>query len=251
MLQKSIFNKNNDALDDKTLSVVIPVHNESDVIEEVLNGYYREVILQRPNSELLVAEDGSTDGTCEILNRLSKEIQITLKTGTERKGYLLGLKDALLQARGDIIFYSDSDNTHNPKDFWKLYSELKEADLVCGVKMKRKDPLYRKVLSLFYNLMVFFRFGIYIKDINSGFKIMNKDVLDTVVPDIRYLKYGFSTELVIRAHHKGFVIKWVPIEHFDRKTGNADQFQMSNIPKVIRSQMAGLKSLKKELEGRS
>ncbi|KYK27030.1 MAG: hypothetical protein AYK23_00295 [Candidatus Proteinoplasmatales archaeon SG8-5] len=232
------------------LTIVIPVHNEAEVIEEVVKGFYDDVIRKRPGSDLLVVEDGSTDGTREILRRLSDEIPMTLITGEERKGYMQGLKDALLQAKGDIIFYSDSDNTHNPKDFWKLYRRLTNSDLVCGVKVNRCDPLYRKFLSMLYNLLVYARFGIYIKDINSGFKIMNRKVLESVVPDIRHLKYGFSTELVIRSQKKGFNISWVPVQHFGRTTGNADQFQLSNIPVVVKAQLRGLKSLKQEIEGR-
>ena len=251
MSQKGISRQNKTNLDEMTVSLVIPVHNEAEVIEKVVKGFYNEVILSRPRSQLLVVEDGSTDGTKEILGRLSREIPMTLISGEVRKGYLRGLRDALLQAKGDIIFYSDSDDTHDPKDFWKLYGELTAHDLVCGIKLNRQDPVYRKLLSLFYNLLVFARFGIYIRDINSGFKIMKRDVLESIVPEIRHLKYGFSTELVIRAHRKGFAISYVPVQHYWRTTGTADQFEVSNIPTVIKTQLQGLESLKREMEGRA
>lgn len=228
-----------------TLSVVLPVYNEADVIEKVVQDFYNKVIKKFPKSELIVAEDGSTDGTKDVLIKLQKSIPMRLVMGKERKGYFKGVKDALLLAKGDIVFYSDTDNTHDPKDLFKLLEKIEEYDLVMGVKLHRNDPLNRILFSRIYNLLIYLMFGIYIKDINAGFKLMKREIVEEYMPKIKYLKYGFSTELVIRVKNDGKRIVGVPISHFKRETIKADQFKITS--NVILMQLKGLLKLWLEL----
>ena len=125
------------------LSIVLPVYNEAEIIETVVRDFYEKVIKKYPNSELIVAEDGSTDGTKEILVRIEKEIPMRLVMGKKRKGYRKGVTDALLLAQGDYVFFCDTDNTHDPSDVFKLLEKIEDNDLVTGVKLNRSDPAYR------------------------------------------------------------------------------------------------------------
>ena len=145
---------------EKSVSVVLPVYNEAEIIEEVIREYYDEIIRKYPNSEFIIAEDGSNDGTKEILTELSKEIPMRLVMGPERKGYLHGVRDALLLAKNETVFFSDSDGQHDPRDFWKLLKKIENYDLVCGMRVKRHDPLSRKILTRFYNRLIWFFFSI-------------------------------------------------------------------------------------------
>jgi len=231
----------------KSLSVVIPVYNEAEVIENVVRGFYYHVIKKYSRSKLIVAEDGSTDGTKEVLLKLSKKIPIKLVTGKVRKGYMRAVRDALMLANTELVFFSDSDNTHNPKDFWKLLEYIKEYDIVTGIREDRKDPFHRIFLSSIYNAIIALMFGLCLKDTNVGFKLMRKEVAKDIVPRIKHLKYGFSSELLIRAHKNGMRIKEVPVSHFRRKTGGATQFSLRNLPKAVYQQIIGLYRLKREL----
>lgn len=229
------------------LSVVLPVYNEADIIENVIKSYYREIIKKFPNSELVIAEDGSTDGTKQILKKMKIKIPIKLSLGSKKKGYLRACRNALESANGELIFFSDSDGQHNPKDFWNLYKKIEEYDIVMGSKSNRKDPFYRKVLSKMYNISVLILFGKYFPDINCGFKLMKREIAENVIKNIKYLKYGFSTELVIRANKMGYKITDVPVRHIARKYGKAEQFAPSKLPKVLYEQLLGLAKLKLEL----
>lgn len=232
---------------DESVSVIVPVYNEAEVIEEVLRDIYEAVVSKHPDCEFIVAEDGSTDGTKDILRRLGGELPIRLVMGEERKGYLRGVRDALLLATNDIVFFTDSDGQHDPRDFWKLLEAMDGHDLVCGMRLDRNDPLVRKLLSRAYNGMVGMYFGVRMYDTNCGFKMMRKEVVDTVVKDIRYIKYGFSTELIVRANAKGSRIATVPIRHIPRTSGEASQFPVSRLPRVIWTQMTGMRALKREI----
>ena len=199
-----------------SLSIVLPVYNEAEVIEIVVRDFYTKVVAKYPGSELLVAEDGSTDGTKEILKRLEKEIPMRLIMGEKRKGYLMGVKDALLNAQGSLVFFCDTDNTHNPNDLFNLLEKINDYDLVAGIRLQRNDPLYRIIFSRIYNFIIFVLFGVSLIDTNAGFKLMKREVADRCVDKIKYLRYGFSTELVIRANHAGYRITGVPISHYPR-----------------------------------
>jgi glycosyltransferase involved in cell wall biosynthesis len=231
------------------LSVVLPVYNEADEIEKVVTGYYTKVIQKYEYSELIVAEDGSTDGTREILEKLNKKIKFRFVSGTKRKGYMKAVRDALILARGNIVFFSDTDGTHDPNDFWKLHKKMQEtrADIIAGIKENRKDPFYRLFLSSIYNFIIGLFFGLWISDSNAGFKLMKKEVVDSIVPSVNHLKYGFSSELLIRAKSAGKKIEPVKVNHFPRKKHKPDQFAISKIPKVIYSQVSGMVKLKMEL----
>lgn len=232
----------------RSVSVVIPVHNERDVIEDVVRGFWTEVVSKLPDGELVVAEDGSTDGTKEILARLAREIPIRLVSGPARKGYLRGVRDALLAAEKEWVFFSDSDGTHDPRDFWALAAKAAEGfDLVAGEKRDRQDPPYRLAFSRAYNALVRFAFGVRVRDVNAGFKLLRADLARAVAPDVKHLPFGFSTELVIRAEARGARVASVPVAHLARTTGRADQFEPSAMPRVVWRQARGLWRLKREL----
>lgn len=88
----------------KQISLVILVYNEAEIIEKVINDFYNSVINKIPGSEFIVAEDGSTDGTKEILQRICQSIPIRLVCGDERKGYTRAMRDAFGLPENDLIF---------------------------------------------------------------------------------------------------------------------------------------------------
>ena len=130
--------------DTAPVSVVILAHNEVEVIETVVNDFYREVVLKNPSSELIVAEDGSTDGTKEILAEMQKTMtQLRWVEGKERRGYVEAFKEALLLPVNEIILYCDASGKHSASDFWKMEPFIDNHDMVLGYKESRADPLYR------------------------------------------------------------------------------------------------------------
>ena len=129
------------------VSIVIAVYNEADTLEKEVRRIYDVILSKIPNSELIIAEDGSTDGSKEIIKTLVKELGIVHSTSIERKGYTKALRDAFKITKSPLIFFSDTGNKHNPEDFWKLYPHINEFDLIIGKKSNRKDQLYRQILT--------------------------------------------------------------------------------------------------------
>src|SRR3989344_5090483 len=98
------------------ISVVFPVYNEQDIIETTVRSYYNE-LKGKIDFEMIVAEDGSTDGTKEILQRLKKELPIRVYMSNKRKGYQKAVIDSLKYPKHDWIFLVDSDYQYDPHDF--------------------------------------------------------------------------------------------------------------------------------------
>jgi glycosyltransferase involved in cell wall biosynthesis len=219
--------------DNKRLSLVILVHNSASTIEGVVRGFYTEVISRLPGSEFIIAEDGSTDGTKEILAKLKKELPITLLQAKEKKGYFKALKDAIKAAKNEYLFLSDGDGEHDPKDFWRLYSKMWEQpgryDVVVGYKTKRK-PFYRAIVSLGNVFLDGMLFGLWLRGANCNFRLMRKKVMDDIIDDIGSLKYTPSVEALIRAKRKGYKIAEVPIKHIYVASG---ELAPSKIPKIM------------------
>jgi len=212
------------------ISVVMPVYNGADFIEKVVKDYHEKVVSKISGSEFIIAEDGSTDGTKEILARLAKKYNLRLVSGDGRKGYVRAVKDALKLPKNNIVFFSDSDNSHDPADFWNLYPKLKDHDLVVGYKKDRQDPFYRILVSRVNNLIIGVLFGLWLHDSNCGFRVMRRKVIRDVLPQARVLRIAFSSEFTIRAKKEGYRVCEVPIQHFPADTNFFSPLQM---PKVI------------------
>src|SRR5208283_3376841 len=222
------------------LSIVLIAHNEEQRIEQVVRDYHEKIVAKLPSSELIVCEDGSQDRTPIILKKLRNELNIRVYSSEKRKGYLVAARDALMKARGKMIFFSDSDGEHDPSDFWKLYDMRADADLISGSRSVSRRSLSRRMMSSGFSAMVRAFFGASgIDDYNSGFKLMSREVRDRIVPKVKFLKYGFSTELVIRCLDCGFKVKGVPISYEQRKIKGRD-FDLLKLPEVVIVQTLGI-----------
>ena len=229
------------------VSLVITVYNEARIIGKVVRDYYNKIIMRLPGSEFIIAEDGSTDGTKDILKRLKSEIPIKLYMGVKRKGYPKSVRDALKLTKYDIILFSDSDGQHEPNDFWKLLEKIDKYDVIIGYKQKRNDPAYRLLFSKGYNFLVGLLMGLWLKDIDSGFRIFRKKVLEDVLEESTTLRECTNSEITIRAFKKGYKIFEVPIKHYPRKYGETKSFKILRMPYVIIDLFLGLLSLRREL----
>ena len=226
------------------ISVVFPVYNEDYIIERTVRSYYNE-LKGKIDFEMIIAEDGSTDGTKAILTRLKKELPIRVYMSDARKGYQKAVIDSLNYPKHDWIFLVDSDYQFEPNDFWKLLPYAGEYDIVLGMKAKRKDPLYRIVLSKGFNFLLRLFFNVPYRDMDTGYRLIRKKVLGEVVKDIHCLKY-FTSELVIRSHFKGYKIKEVQVTHFKRKKGSTNVFPIRRIPAVVFEEIIGLLRLRND-----
>src|SRR3989338_1132806 len=169
------------------ISIVIPVYNEAENIDSLVRSFYK-ILEKLPDSEMIIAEDGSTDGTKEKLTQLKNQILFTLISGEKRKGYNQAVKDALKTSKKDIILFSDSSGQHDPNDYFLLSKYINDYDMVVGYKSQRQDPLFRLILSKGYNLILRLLFGIKLHDINCGFRLIKRNVIEDILPQTNTFK---------------------------------------------------------------
>ena len=233
----------------KELSIIMPVYNEATSIAQVIRQYYEQIILKRPNIKLIIAEDGSQDGTKEILQELRKEMVFELISGEGRKGYTKAFKDALASADTEWVFFSDSDGQHDPQDILRMMEESYGVDIVSGCKSPRRDPWHRVFIANVYNLLIRIMFGLNIKDVDSGFKLIRKNVIENILPQVHLMKYCVMSEFIIRSYLAGYKIKEVPVTHYSRASGETNIFHLNKLPGIILGLIGNLRDIKKEYSG--
>lgn len=211
--------------------VIIPTYNEKENIEAIITA-----VMSLPiEFNVLVIDDGSPDGTADIVKRLMAgpykgrvfivERQGKLGLGT---AYIAGFKWAI-EHEAEYIFEMDADFSHNPQDLMKLYDACANggADVsigsryVSGVNVVNW-PMGRVLMSYFASKYVRFVLGMPINDTTAGFVCYKRNVLETIELDnIRFKGYAFQIEMKFTAYKCGFTIKEVPIVFVNRVLGTS------------------------------
>jgi len=196
--------------------------------------------------EIIVIDDGSKDKTGEIVKKLiKKEPRIRLITHTPNRGYGAALKSGFYNSQYEWIAFTDADGQFDFSEITKFFEKQKQtgADLVIGYYLKRAVPFYRIWGSKLWELAVFLLFGLKVKDIDCGFKLIRKKVIDEI-PRLEAERGPFiSSELLIKAKKKGFKIVQLGVHHYPRKAGKATGASF----KVILSGLKDLIRLKAKL----
>jgi dolichol-phosphate mannosyltransferase len=210
--------------------VIIPTYNEKENVERMV----RKVFSLPVAFDLLIVDDGSPDGTADIIKRLQQEFGSKLHL-IERKGklglgtaYITGFKYAIAH-NFDYIFEMDCDFSHNPDDLIHLHSACATAgaDLSIGSRYIKGGkvvnwPLDRILMSYFASLYVRMILWINIHDTTAGFKCYKRKVLETINLDaIKFIGYAFQIEMKYKVIKAGFKIKEVPITFTDRTAGES------------------------------
>lgn len=210
--------------------VIIPTYNEKENIGNII----RAVFALDGEYNILVIEDGSPDGTADIVRKLQTEYPERLFM-IERKGklglgtaYITGFKWSVEHGY-DYIFEMDADFSHNPSDLPRLYEACsrKGADLAIGSRYCDgisvvNWPIGRVIMSYYASVYVRKVLGMKIFDTTAGFKCYKRKVLETIdLDNVRMKGYGFQIEMKYSTFKLGFNIKEVPIIFMDRKEGTS------------------------------
>ena len=209
--------------------VIIPTYNEKENIEKII----RAVFALEKAFHILVIDDGSPDGTAQIVHRMIKtEFQDRLfiieRTGKLGLGtaYIAGFRWAL-ERDYEYVFEMDADFSHDPADLPRLYDAcaVEGHDLAIGSRYISgvnvvNWPIGRVLMSYFASKYVRMVTGFNIHDTTAGFKCYKRRVLQTIELDkIRFKGYAFQIEMKYTAHKIGFKIKEVPVIFINRREG--------------------------------
>ena len=211
--------------------VIIPTYNEKENIEKIV----RAVTALEEGFHVLVIDDGSPDGTADIVKglmakKLAGRLFLVERQGKQGLGtaYICGFKWALAHGY-DYIFEMDADFSHAPADLPRLLSACRDegydvaigSRYVSGVNVVNW-PMSRVLMSYFASMYVRIVTGFHVMDTTAGFKCYRRKVLETIDLDaIRFKGYAFQIEMKFTAYKCGFRLKEVPVVFVNRVEGTS------------------------------
>jgi dolichol-phosphate mannosyltransferase len=222
-------------LPDRAL-VIVPTYNERENVERLI----ATVLAQHPSLEVLVVDDGSPDGTGDIVDRIAATNPRVHATHRPKKlglgtAYLTGFRWALERDYA-YVFEMDADFSHDPAHLPQFLDAIRTSDLVLGSRYRQGRvtvvnwPMTRLLLSYCANIYARVVTGLHLGDATGGFKCFRRQVLEAIpLDEVRSNGYAFQIEMSFRAWRKGFRITEIPIVFVDRTDGES---KMSN--RIIR-----------------
>ena len=202
------------------LSVFFPAYNEQENISNTV-GKAIEVLKEVAQKyEVIIVDDGSKDKTGEIADRLAKENQfIRVVHHHPNRGYGEALKSGFYNARYSWIAFTDADGQFNFSEIKNLLEKTQEAAVIVGYRINRQDTALRKINGWAWTLLNNLLLGINVRDVDCAFKLIKKEVIDTI-PRLESTRGGMiSPELLAKAKKSGFKIVEVGVHHYPRKAG--------------------------------
>ncbi len=208
--------------------VIVPTYNERDNIIRLIDA----VLEQDSRIEVLVVDDGSPDGTGEVVSeRAAIDAKVHLLSRPSKMGlgtaYVAGFRWAL-ERDFDYVFEMDADFSHDPSHIPQFLASVVDADLVLGSRYREGKvtvvnwPIARLVLSYAANIYARFVTGLPLFDATGGFKCFRRRVLESIdLDDVRSNGYAFQIEMSFRAWRQGFRLVEIPIVFVDRTEGES------------------------------
>jgi dolichol-phosphate mannosyltransferase len=214
------------------LWLFVPTYNEVDNLEAMVRATVEQLDRAVPGDwRLLVVDDSSPDGTGELADQLSRDIEgveVLHRTGKEGLGqaYLAGFRHALAGG-AEFVIVMDADFSHDPEHLPAMIAAAQHSDLVLGSRYVPGGevvdwPRLRRVLSRSGSIYARAILGVKVRDLTSGFRCVRRRVLETVEPStLRSQGYVFNIELTYRTLLAGFTVTEVPISFRDREAGES------------------------------
>lgn len=216
----------------KSLSIFFPAYNEKDAIPETVAKSQKVLDKLGIPYELLIIDDGSTDGTAEVVDNLAAKDKRIRVIHQKNGGYGMALRAGFYNSKNEWVIYTDSDGQFDFSEVNKFLELAGEADVIWGYRIKRNDPFYRLLFALGWKLSIFSLFGFFLRDIDCGFKAVKKKVFDTI-PKLESTRGGMiNAELAFKAKKHGFKIAQVGVNHYARSSGTPTG---ANIGVIIQS----------------
>ncbi|HKO18438.1 MAG TPA: polyprenol monophosphomannose synthase [Acidobacteriaceae bacterium] len=209
--------------------VIVPTYNERENIARLVNS----VLAQDPRLEVLVVDDGSPDGTGEIVESIMATTERVHILKRARKlglgtAYIAGFQWALAQPDVELIFEMDADFSHDPAHLPHFLRAVEGTDLVLGSRYRNGKvtvvnwPIKRLLLSYFANVYARWVTGLPVWDATGGFKCFRRHVLQSIdLGRVRSNGYAFQIEMSFRVWKKHFRIVEIPIVFVDRTEGES------------------------------
>jgi glycosyltransferase involved in cell wall biosynthesis len=202
----------------RSISVFFPAYNECTNLGTVVTETRRVLQELDLDYEIIIVDDGSTDGTSALADDLAREEpRVRVVHHESNRGFGVALGSGLRSATKELVFYTDADNQFNVDELKVFLPALEDVDMVLGYRLRRQDPWARLVVARVYNWMIRLLFGLRVRDIDCSFKLFRRSLVADI--DVRSQTGLGDAEILIKALKAGARVRELPVSHFRRMRG--------------------------------
>jgi glycosyltransferase involved in cell wall biosynthesis len=210
------------------VSIVLPCFNEAPNVADAVRAASAAAEANAADYEVIVVDDGSSDGTAQIAARLAEnDRRVRVIVHPSNRGYGGAVRTGLRSARMPWVLLTDGDLQFDLGELADFVPLANEADLIAGWRIARQDPAHRRLNAAAWNLLVHSQFKLPVRDVDCAFKLIRRDLLEKIPLTSRGAMV--STELVVRAVAAGATVREVGVHHRPRVAGE----QSGASPRVV------------------
>jgi glycosyltransferase involved in cell wall biosynthesis len=212
----------------ESISVFFPAHNEVDNIGPLTEKTVQVLESLGVDYEVLIINDGSTDGTRAVADRLGEKYDKVRPIHHEvNKGYGGAVWTGLRSAAKDLVFFTDGDGQFDITELKDFYEALNGYDAVLGYRIKRQDPFHRIVFAKCWMSLIWLLFGFRLRDLDCAFKLIRRRLLEGLEPECGGAMV--TVELIVKLRARGMTYIEKGAHHYPRTAGE----QSGGSPRVV------------------
>jgi glycosyltransferase involved in cell wall biosynthesis len=217
----------------ESVSAFFPCYNDEATIGRMVELAAKTIDQCGVEGEVIVINDGSTDGSAEVLESLTRaEPRLRVVTHESNRGYGGALLSGFATATSQWVFYTDGDAQFDPTEMADLVDAASdEVDVVQGYKLRRADNLARRVIGRVYHRFVSLAFGLEIRDTDCDFRLIRRSMLDRIT--LVHSTGVICVELVRKLQGAGARFVEVPVHHYEREHGHSEFFRFSRVASTL------------------
>ena len=212
-----------------SLSIFFPCYNDKGTIATLV--WEAKAVAEKltDDFEVIVIDDGSSDGSRELLLELQKDFpELKLVFHEKNRGYGGALRSGFKAASKNLVFYTDGDAQYNVRELPLLWEKLApDVDIVNGYKVKRHDPLHRVIVGYVYQWVIRVAFWLPIRDVDCDFRLIRRKVFGAI--ELTSNTGTITVELVKKIQNAGFRFAEAPVSHYFRIYGTSQFFNMKRV----------------------